>query len=419
MRSTREQNPLERYRDGISRCVRCGSCSAVCPVFQQDRRESQSPRGRIALIESVLESRIAVTDVYKDRLSTCTGCLACERHCASGVPVTGIIQAAKEEAFRQTGGGIIETVLAGVLQHDATLSALSWFAPTALRLEGIAALKGRSGVFPEVRSAMSGAAKNNNQKLKDRKSVLFYAGCAIRHFQPDIGRAAVTVLEHAGYSVLTDRGLICCGRPSLSLGDREGARKLAEHNVRLMASLGVEAIITACASCGLTLKEEYPNLLAQSGLECVPVLDIHEFLAGRMSGLSLDEQPRRVTWHDPCHLARGQGLAKTARTILRSVPSVTLIEMEQPDRCCGFGSIGRGAHLELFRNIGRSKAFDIMRTKAPLVVTGCPACRMQIADSLIREGAGVAVVHTVQLMAAVLRKAERGLRSAELEKIGI
>jgi glycolate oxidase iron-sulfur subunit len=237
--------------------------------------------------------------------------------------------------------------------------------------------------------------------------VAFFPGCAVSRFQPDIERATVNVLSALGYEVIVPEGLTCCGRPHLSLGDRKAAEECARRNTVLLASLGVEAIVTSCASCGLTFKKEYPTLLAPSGQKPVPVLDVHEFLAGKMEGLTLPPVPLTVTWHDPCHLGRGQGLSETARAVLRSATGIELVEMENPGRCCGFGGVMRIAHRGLSDRIGDAKAQEIIATGVGVVVTGCPGCRMQLADSLRRAGSKTEVVHTVQVIEKALATKER------------
>ncbi|HSB34503.1 MAG TPA: (Fe-S)-binding protein, partial [Nitrospirota bacterium] len=110
-----KDNRLEQYRRKISLCVKCGACRAVCSSFLRDREESRSARGRMALVKAVLDGKLAVSDIFRDRLATCTGCLACEASCPSGVPVTDIIQAAKEQAVREAGRGVIAAMLSGML----------------------------------------------------------------------------------------------------------------------------------------------------------------------------------------------------------------------------------------------------------------------------------------------------------------
>ena len=416
MKNTRHTS-LEKFRKDITRCVRCGACSTVCPSFLADRRESRSPRGRMALIESVLDGKLRVSDVYKDRLATCTGCMACETACASGVPFSAIIQAAKEQAVRETGAGVIAGMVSAALKHPVLMGSLAWLAPVVLHYSS-AAVKGvRQGQGAGKADAETRRRGDAGKKPKGR--VAFFPGCAVTYFQPDIGDAVSTVLEALGYEVIVPDGLKCCGRPYLSLGDRAAAEELARNNADALSSLDVDAIVTACASCGLTFKEEYPALLDSSGNKQVRVLDIHEFLSGKLGGLDLHPVNSRVTWHDACHLGRGQGLAQTARDVLRAVPGIELIEMKEPAQCCGFGGVMRVSHPSLSGTIGEKKARDIAATQASLVVTGCPSCRMQIADSLLRRGADIKVVHTVQVIEAALRSAEGGVRSAEKDTAGV
>ncbi len=123
---------LEKYRKEMSRCVKCGSCSAVCPSYLHERDESFSARGRMTLIKAVLDGRLSFSGIFKDRLATCTTCLACEASCPSNVPVTEIIQAAKEQAVAESGMGVINSVIATLVKQPALFRAAAWLAPVVL-----------------------------------------------------------------------------------------------------------------------------------------------------------------------------------------------------------------------------------------------------------------------------------------------
>ena len=368
----------------------------------------------MALIEAVLDGELSISDVYKDRLATCAGCLACEAACASGVPFSRIILAAREQAVQESGPGIVAGIVSAALKNPALMRSFSWLAPLALHYG-----RGSVGGRGKPRHGDTGKGKTDKEtgrqgdkEKKQRGRVAFFPGCAVDNFQPDIGSATVGVLEALGYEVVLPEGLACCGRPVLSFGDRSAAEELACRNHDVLASLDVDAVVTSCASCGLTFKKDYPALLAPSGRKPIRVLDIHEFLAGKTGDLDLQPVPEKVTWHDPCHLGRGQGLAKTGREVLLAVPGIELVEMKNPDRCCGFGGVMRVSHSSLSSAIGEAKAKDIAGTHADVVIAGCPGCRMQIADSLRRIGSDVVVLHTVQVIAEALRIAECGLRIA-------
>ncbi len=355
----------------------------------------------MALIEAVLDGRLPTSDLYHDRLATCVGCLACEAACASKVPVTAIIHAAREEAVRERGRSVIEEVIRTSLAHRGLLQAFSWLAPTALHF-GKGSVRGRS-LQNAPRKLRSGGRKG------PRGFVALFAGCAIRSMRQDIGHDVIEVLEALGYGVVIPSGLECCGRPLLSLGDAKAAKELAERNAEILSGSGADAVVTACASCGLTLKKEYPGLLEGRGAVLIPVLDIHELLDREADRLRLlVPLPLTATWHEPCHLGRGQGLGGTAKRALHAIPGLSIVDMERPDRCCGFGGVMRATHPGMSKAIGSDKARDILQTGAEAVVTGCPGCMMQIADSLRREGAPMPVLHTVQVIAAALCAAGQG-----------
>ena len=388
----------------------------------------------MALIEAVLDGKLRVSDVYRDRLATCAGCLACEASCASGVPFSRIILAAREQAVQESGPGIVAGIVSAALKNPALMRSFSWLAPLALHY-GKGSVKGRGkprrgdtgtrghgdeGKIDKETGRQGDKGKGKNIKPTGRHGdaekspkgrIAFFAGCAVDNFQPDIGTATVRVLEALGYEVVLPEDLVCCGRPVLSFGDRSAAEELARKNHDVLASLDVDAIVTSCASCGLTFKKDYPALLAPSGRKPVRVLDIHEFLTGKTGDLDLRPVPEKVTWHDPCHLGRGQGLAKTGREVLLAVPGIELVEMKNPDRCCGFGGVMRVSHSSLSSAIGEAKAKDIGGTHADVVIAGCPGCRMQIADSLRRAGSEAVVLHTVQVLEQALVNARQGDRS--------
>ncbi len=415
-RDVKNEKLLELYRKDIFRCVLCGACKATCPSYLLAREESLSPRGRLALIRAVLDRRLPISDLFKDRLATCAGCLACEASCPSGVPVADIIQAAKEQAVSESGRGVISSVLSGVMSSDRALRSLAWLAPVVLHYA-----RGSSGASGKRRSAeasqrpfldaappvISSAAHKGEGRTRGRAA--FFIGCASNYFQQDIARAAVTVLVRLGFDVIMPKGQTCCGGPLLSLGDREAAREHARRNAELFAGLDADVIVTACASCGLTFKKEYPKLLPPDIPRPV-VLDIHELLLEGLKGLELAPVKTIITYHDPCHLGRGQGLSKTVRKVLRAIPGLTLREMQNADRCCGFGGMMRITHRDLSSGIAEAKARDIISTGAAVVATGCPACRMQITDALRRIGSETEVLHTVQIVEAALRDEGRGTR---------
>ncbi len=357
----------------------------------------------MTLIKAVLDGKIDMSGAYLDRLVTCTACLACEAFCASKVPVAEIVLTAKEQARKETGTGVVSAVISRVVKHPALFKAAAWLAPAALHFTRKSLRGGVSSGFGAWNSEKTGTRRANREGSRGR--VVFFPGCAIENFQPDLGRATIAVLVRLGYEVIVPEDLKCCGRPLFSVGDRKGAEELAAYNSALLAGLEADALVTACASCGLTFKREYPKLLPPDAKRPV-FFDIHEFLVDKLGDIPFRPLNKSITVHDPCHLGRGQGLSQAVRGLLQKLPGITLVEMQNADRCCGFGGVMRLTHRGLSDGIADKKVKSIIAIGASTVATGCPGCRMQITDALRRAGSDVSVLHPVQVLEEALENTE-------------
>ncbi len=190
-------------------------------------------------------------------------------------------------------------------------------------------------------------------------------------------------------------------------GDFEGGAYFAEQNLRTFAELDVDAIITACPSCGLALKHEWQNVLDVDVPEefASKIYDFTEFLVDRvgitdlgLAGKEMFYPASRVTYHDPCHLARGMGVREQPRQLLASLPVVDFAEMPEADKCCGGGGAFSIYYPKLSRLVGRRKAADSAGTATGLVATGCPSCVMQLREMLRLTGRTQVVRHTACLL---------------------
>ena len=237
--------------------------------------------------------------------------------------------------------------------------------------------------------------------------VAFFAGCAANLIYPESAHAAVEMLSRAGVEVVVPKAQICCGTPVFNSGDFVTAREMAARNIEVLRECGADAVVTACASCGLTLKREYEELLGIDGGVGLPVFDLTEFLAQMgVAGAEECEPPQvagaarvRVTYHDPCHLSRGQGIRDEPRQVLRSLPWVEFVEMRDADRCCGCGGSFSLTHYDLAKAVGRWKVEAIRDADVDVVATECQACVMQLTDMLEQAGLDVAVVSVAELAA--------------------
>ena len=184
----------------------------------------------------------------------------------------------------------------------------------------------------------------------------------------------------------------------------ELAGELAEKNLKVFRDIDIDCIITDCSSCSAALKHDVKELLDVESFD-VPVYDLNEFLVNVIKiDRSFGEIPMRITYHDPCHLKRGQGIFSEPRELLTMIPKVDFIEMKDADMCCGGAGTFSFTHHELSRKIGSRKSENIRNTGAQYVATPCPACKIQIDDILNHEGVDIKTIHPVELLDMSYRK---------------
>ena len=215
------------------------------------------------------------------------------------------------------------------------------------------------------------------------------------------------MIEKAGASVIVPLDQHCCGMPALGMGDIETAKSLALKNLEAFEQYELDYITTACATCGDGLRRRFKELLGDEYPErvnafCSKVRDITELLVNELEfEISTSHIPhptsQLVTYHDPCHLNRGQGIKDAPRELIE-ISGARFKEMSHPCRCCGLGGSFNITDYDFSMEIARSKAEDIKNTGADIVATACPGCMIQIKDGLHQIGVKAKVLHVVELL---------------------
>ncbi len=238
-----------------------------------------------------------------------------------------------------------------------------------------------------------------NRKVKvlgngrERAEVLFYVGCTTAYvgFLKKVPLSIVDILQKADVDFgILGNSEICCGSTMLRLGDRRGFERFKSRNIEMFNSLGVETIVTGCAGCTSTFKEDYAD-----ELNC-QIYHITEFLEKLLQEGKLrmkKEVPLRLTYHDPCHLGRYCGIYEEPRTLLKAIPGVKLVEMErirEDAYCCGAGGGVRTAFPDFSLWVARRRITEALETTGcNIVVTACPFCEQNLADAGNLEGVKV------------------------------
>lgn len=424
----------------LERCVGCGNCLAACPVVGA---LAENPYPGPRTVGTGLSRSLPEFWTAAGIVGFCTTCMACEEACPGDVPIYRAILMMRAKNYEQKARegedslGRVKRLVVDFFAEGKLAQAARWGAA----LQGLAYRKTASGemkarvalplgslasrVIPPLarRSLVEEFPEPVPGEIAEGPKVAVFAGCLYDHAYTDTGRSLVGVLRRHAREVVVPAQQVCCGAPVLYSGDLPATRRLAAQNARVFEAAGADFVVTACASCGDVLTREYPALFEtpaamtlspKAAAEAVAVRalaakvrDVHAFLTDEVSFRAPKAAPgagtgtgrgRLVTFHDPCHLNRGQGLAREVRELTRTIPGVTLREMDEPSACCGGAGSFSLDHYEVAAAIRKGKVAGIDATGADTVVTGCPSCRMHISDGLEQAGKGRPVRHLVDLL---------------------
>lgn len=416
-------------------CVHCGFCLPACPTYRRLGDEADSPRGRLYLMQAVVEGRLDPgSDAFQTHIGRCLGCRACEPVCPAGVEYGHLLELA-----RQVGGDARTPPLLSRLL--LRVFGTRWIARPALllgrllRASGVPALvtrilaRRRDGDRPARSVGVGGlamamlAASAPARELfhKHRPtprwsgrptavrtadtgpSVGVLEGCVQSGLFARVNAATARVLEANGYRVVPVPSQGCCGALHSHGGDLEAARALARRNIEAFETADADLVAVNASGCGAAMVE-YATLLDQ---DAAMRERAHAF-AGRVRDISrllADRGPAaggaislRVAYDAPCHLLHAQGVADPPIRVLRSVPGLDIVPLDGADECCGGAGIYSLANPELGGRIGSDKVGRVLATGADALVTGNPGCMMQIGAGLALAGSEIPVVHLVEVV---------------------
>ncbi|MGH2460725.1 MAG: (Fe-S)-binding protein [Chloroflexota bacterium] len=419
--------------DNVLACIRCGLCLSVCPTYNTDHLEVQSPRGRVALIRAVDEGRLSPDSPgFKQHMYHCLDCRACQTICPSGVKVGELVVAARAELDKTEPQPWLERFLKRI--------ALRWVLMRPERVELamkpvrlyqrlglqrllrasrlLGKLPGRLSVLGFMEELLpSLPARPLREELMEvtpsrgerRYRIGFFLGCVMNVVYAEASRATVNVLIENGCEVVTPKAQRCCGAPHAAEGDARTLRELARHNVDLFEQWELDYVVSDCAACAAQTKEyahllrDEPEYRDRAVVFSRKVREITELLAEIPLKQPNGSLPVRVTYHEACHLCHAQGVKRQPRKVINQIPGIEFVEMKESDWCCGSAGIYNLTHPERATEILDRKLKNIAATEADVVLTGNPGCLLQLEAGVRRAGLKTRVLHPTQLLDAAYR----------------
>lgn len=347
--------------EALYSCYQCGLCSDVCPwntvaTFMPHR--------------IIGESKLGLVDFESEAMWLCATCAACVNRCPRGVELINIMRALRRTIVGMGIGPVPESL--------------------RVTVKNIAGVNNPLGEDPQRRADW---ANNLGVETFTPGTEILYFSCCVPAYDPTarrIATSAVEVLKKAG----VDFGILgtaesCCGESVRKTGDEDLFTRLATSNINAFTESGVQKIVTASPHCYHTFKNEYPELDAK-----FEVVHYTQYLAelikeGRLNFTK--ELPLKVTYHDSCYLGRHNNVYDEPREVLKSIPGLELVEMENSREnglCCGGGG-GR-----IWQETQKGQRFSDIRVQqaidagAIILASACPYCLLNFEDSVLSENKG-------------------------------
>jgi glycolate oxidase iron-sulfur subunit len=392
--------------------VHCGFCLATCPTYVLLGDELDSPRGRIALMQDMLENAKPPSAEVVKHIDRCLSCLACSTTCPSGVDYGRLVDHARsyihEKYRRPWADRMWRTLLAKVLPYPARLRrALAW----SRAAKPLVSLVGRAPILEPLAAMLrlapprlppaAPAAKLGPPAGRPR--VVLLGGCAESLLRPEIRAASMRLLARSGFEAGIADGDGCCGALVHHLGRRAEALAAAKRNIETWSHEiddgGLAAIVATASGCGTMIKDygfllrDEPAWAEKAARVSALAKDICEFV--EESGLPPTNggaERLSVAYLAPCSLQHGQRAAPSAARLM-SRAGFAVAEPEEAHLCCGSAGTYNILQSQIAGRLRDRKAARLAALKPDVVAAGNIGCLTQIG-----EGAGAPAVHPVELL---------------------
>ncbi|HEX5789314.1 MAG TPA: glycolate oxidase subunit GlcF [Woeseiaceae bacterium] len=394
----------------IRKCVHCGFCTATCPTYVLLGDELDSPRGRIYLIQDMLENERAPGAETVKHVDRCLSCLACVTTCPSGVNYMHLVDHARtyieEHHVRPWPERLIRRLLSATLpvpgRFRLALSVARAARPLGPLLSRVAPLKPLAAMLalaPARRPVSEHPPERRPDPVTGRVALLH--GCVEPVLRPEYQAAARRLLSRMGFETVAAPGEQCCGALVHHLGREADALAAARRNVdawmRLVDDGGLAAVLVTASGCGTTIKNygfmlrDDPDYADKAARISALAADISEFVA-RHALPRAECRGLRVAYHAACSLQHGQKITHAPARLLAEA-GYAVVTPAEAHLCCGSAGVYNVLQPDLAGRLGDRKAANLARLEADVIATGNIGCATQIGLRV-----DTPVVHTIELL---------------------
>lgn len=403
----------------VLRCVRCGACANVCPVYRMVGGH-QMGHIYIGAIGLILTYFFHGKEKARNLVQNCINCEACKHICAAGIDLPRLIKELHARILDEEGHPLPSLLLGKLMKNRKLFHTFLRTAKMAQRpltggtqyIRHLPHIFSKDHGFKALPAIAAKPFRDRFEAIKPRVTapkyrVALFSGCVQDFVYPEQLEAAVKVLGAHGVEIDFPMEQSCCGLPLQMMGEKKAGIDVARQNIDAMAG-SYDYIITLCASCASHLKHNYPFLLgendAQAKAFAAKVIPFSAFMTDVLgvTDEKFAQTHQRATMHAPCHLCRGLGVVEQPRKLL-ALGGYEYAQAEQEQVCCGFGGTYSAKFPGVSEQILKNKLADAARTAAEVLVTECPGCIMQLRGGAEVNKSGFAVRHIAEVLADHLK----------------
>ena len=416
-------------------CIKCGKCKTNCTIFNVNQDETTSPRGFIDLLGAYKRDELELDETAKEIFESCFLCTNCVEACPNDLPTDMIIEQVRSDIAKKYGIAWYKRAFFYLLRNRKMMdfmAKMGWvFQTCGLKIESknqgaksrfqfpIEMIKDRTLPYADRKSFLNSYPEqiqnSKPEKEKKKQKVAIFIGCMGNYAYTNIGKSLLKILEKLEIDVMIPKKQLCCSAPAYFTGDFDTVDHLAKKNIEYFETFidEVDSIIIPEATCSAMINIDWshyfhdqPDWRARADKLAPKVLMATKWLEDSTELADLLKSHGKkmndiVTYHDPCHAKKMQGVSKEPRKLIEQ--NYEIDEMSDSNECCGFGGVTmQSEKYHLAKAVGVKKAAMINKTKADVVSAECSACRMQITDSLGRTDTNVVFKNPIELIADAL-----------------
>ncbi|MDP3302096.1 MAG: (Fe-S)-binding protein [Sulfuricurvum sp.] len=423
-----QPHEIFNYTETSDACIKCGKCIPVCTIHNVNPDEVTSPRGFIDLLGAYQRGHLELDFNAKEIFESCFLCTNCVDVCPKALPTDMIIEQVRADLADKFGIAWFKRAFFYLLRHRTTMDILFKlgyvFQTCGFKIKAqtqsmeprfsLPIIK-KDRLLPSMGKTSFLNSYPENISNGGKRRVAVFIGCLANYNYTEIGKGLVEILEELEIDVFIPKKQLCCGAPAYFTGDFATVDHNAKKNIEYFESFAadVEAIIIPEATCSAMIKIDYEHFFHDQPQWLQRAKEIKKKVFMATEWLEHHTNLREVlatkgksdlvvTYHDPCHARKMQGIYQEPRRLVSQ--NYTITEMSDPNACCGFGGVTMQTEKFHFAQAaGRPKAAMIRNTGAQIVTAECSACRMQINNSMFEANVDVVFKNPIELMAEALK----------------